>query len=135
MIGMVKYGMIGYITLGTNDIQKAAAFYDALLGVIGGERYFDSDDFVAWGQGPEMPCLAIAPPQDGNPATSGNGTMTALKVDKPESVDIVFRTAIALGAEIEGQPSQEDESFYGGYFRDLDGHLLAIFCPTEIKSL
>ena len=77
-----------------------------------------------------MPCLAIAPPQDGDPATSGNGTMTALKVDKPESVDIVFRTALELGAEIEGQPSQEDENFYGGYFRDLDGHLLAIFCPT-----
>ncbi len=131
MIGIVKYGMIGYITLGTNDIQKAAAFYDALLGEIGAERFFDFDDFVAWGQGPEMPCLAIAPPQDGNPATPGNGTMTALKVDTPEMVDIVFRNAIELGAEDEGQPSQEDESFYGGYFRDLDGNLLAIFCSTD----
>ena len=60
---------------------------------------------------------------------ASNG-IEALKVLDSESVDIVFRTALELGAEIEGQPSQEDENFYGGYFRDLDGHLLAIFCAT-----
>ena len=131
MVGMVKYGMIGYVTLGTNQIETSAVFYDALLEVIGAERYYDLDGFIAWGQGPEVPCLAVAVPEDGNRATVGNGSMVALKVDLPESVDIVFRKAIELGAEEVGKPSQEDDFFYGGYFRDLDGHLLAIFCSLE----
>lgn len=124
--------MIGYITLGTNDIKKATVFYDELLGTIGAGRFMEEDTFVAWSQTPESPAISVIKPFDGNPATVGNGVMISLFMDSQEKVATFHAKAIALGAEDEGAPGPRgDNGFYAGYFRDLDGNKLAAFTmPT-----
>jgi predicted lactoylglutathione lyase len=121
--------MIGYVTLGTNDIKRAAAFYDSLLAVIGAGRYMEEDTFVAWAVAPDKPALGVIKPYDGKAATVGNGTMVALVVDSTAKVDAVHAKALALGGQDEGAPGPRGTSgFYAGYFRDLDGNKLNCFC-------
>jgi catechol 2,3-dioxygenase-like lactoylglutathione lyase family enzyme len=120
--------MIGYVTLGTNDLPRAAAFYDALFAEIGAKRYMESERFIAWAVNPKLPSLGIAKPYDGKSATIGNGVMVALVVDEKAKVDRIYRKAIQLGASDEGPAGPRGEGFYAGYFRDLDGNKLNVFC-------
>ena len=124
--------MIGYVTLGTNDLPRAAEFYDAIAEHFGVGRMMDFDTFVAWGSWGGAPGIAATKPFDGEKATVGNGTMVALQVDSPEKVKAVYDTAIANGATDEGEPGPRgDDGFYAGYFRDLDGNKLNVFCMIE----
>ena len=121
--------MIGYVTLGSNDIPRAAAFYDQLLKLLGAGRFMESETFVAWAVAPDKPALGVIKPFDGNPATVGNGVMVSLVVDSNEMVDAVHRKAMELGARDEGAPGPRGlDGFYAGYFRDLDGNKLNCFC-------
>lgn len=120
--------MIGYVTLGTNDLPRASAFYDALLAEIGIKRIMDFGRGYAWGVGMDKPALAIMKPYDGNAATVGNGVMVAIVVDARDKVDRVYRKALALGGKDEGPAGARGEGFYAGYFRDLDGNKLNVFC-------
>lgn len=121
--------MIGYVTLGTNDLPRATAFYDALLGEIGIKRIMDfSPRGYAWGSAMDKPALGIMTPYDQQPATAGNGTMVAIVVDSREKVDRVWRKALDLGGKDEGAAGPRGEGFYAGYFRDLDGNKLNVFC-------
>ncbi len=122
--------MIGYVTLGTNDMDKAAKFYDALLGEIGAKRIMEGDNFIAWGASMDKPGLGVIKPFDGKSATVGNGTMIALACDKPETVDKLYKKAMSLGAADEGPAGPRGDSFYAGYFRDPDGNKLNFFCMT-----
>ncbi len=122
--------MLGYVTLGTNDMDKAAAFYDALLAEMGGKRMMEGDTFIAWGGEPGKPGLGVIKPYDGNAATVGNGTMVAIACDKPETVDRLYNKAIELGAKDEGPAGPRGDAFYAGYFRDPDGNKLNFFCMT-----
>lgn len=122
--------MIGYVTLGTNDIEKAASFYDALLGEMGAKRMMEADTFIAWNTGPGQPGVSVIKPNDGNEATVGNGTMVAIACDKPETVDRMYNKAIELGAKDEGPAGPRGDAFYAGYFRDPDGNKLNFFCMT-----
>lgn len=119
--------MIGYVTLGTNDIGRAAAFYDALLGELGARRAMDFPRFILWGTGPKAPSLAICVPHDGAAASVGNGVMVALGCTSREDVDRLYARAIALGATDEGAPGERSPTFYAGYFRDLDGNKLNFY--------
>ena len=126
--------MIGYVTLGTNDKKRAEKFYDELLKEIGAGRIFASEKITAYAVSPDQPGLGIAMPFDGKPATVGNGAMVALKVANPEKVKSFYNKAIALGAKDEGQPGPRGEhGFYAGYFRDLDGNKLNVFCFVAKK--
>lgn len=125
--------MIGYVTLGTNDLERSAAFYDALLGELGAKRFMDSDTFIAWSSSPQRPGIAITRPYDGNPATVGNGVMVALVVDSTDKVDALHRKALELGAKNEGDAGPRGDNFYAGYFRDLDGNKLNVFCMGAEK--
>lgn len=121
--------MIGYVTLGTNDLARAAQFYDSLLESIGAKRLMESDDFIAWGVSPKQPSLGVIKPFDGNPATIGNGVMIALVVDSPAKVNALHAKALELGGKDEGPVGPRGTSgFYAGYFRDLDGNKLNVFC-------
>jgi len=123
--------MIGYVTLGTNDLDRAAAFYDELLAVIGATRFMEEEQFIAWAVAPGQPGIAATKPWDGNPATVGNGMMVALAVENPEQVQALHAKALELGGADEGSPGPRGNSgFYAGYFRDLDGNKLNAFCMT-----
>jgi predicted lactoylglutathione lyase len=120
--------MIGYVTLGTNDLKRAAAFYDALLADFGAKRRLESERMIFWAAGRGTASLAVITPYDKHAATPGNGTMVSLNVDTPAKVDVVHKKALDLGATDEGAPGARTDTFYGAYFRDLDGNKLAVFC-------
>jgi catechol 2,3-dioxygenase-like lactoylglutathione lyase family enzyme len=126
--------MIGYITLGTNDLPKAVAFYDVLLAELGAGRFIEEDTFVAWAVAPGQPAMSVCKPHDGNAATVGNGNMIALTVDSTDKVDSVYAKAIELGGTDEGPPGMRMDGFYAAYFRDLDGNKLDVFCLTAKES-
>lgn len=127
--------MIGYSTLGSNDIAAARGFYDALLGMLGAKRLMEFGDdlggFTMWGVAWDKPGLAVTRPYDKEQARPGNGTMVALTVDTRDKVDALHAKALELGGTDEGAPGLRGEegpqAFYAAYFRDLDGNKLCAF--------
>ena len=119
--------MIGYVTLGTNDFDKAVAFYDEGLGVIGARRVMENERLVGWATGGAGGMLAIVKPYDEGEACVGNGVMPAISVSSREDVDKLYAKALELGGKDEGAPGLRGETFYGGYFRDLDGNKLVAY--------
>ncbi len=121
--------MIGYQMVGTNNFEKSAAFYDALLAELGAARMMqDEGKFIAWAVGPGQPAFSICRPHDGNDATVGNGAMTAFAMPDTETVDKMYAKAIELGAACAGPAGPRGEGgFYAGYFRDPDGNKCNFF--------
>jgi predicted lactoylglutathione lyase len=119
--------MIGYVTLGTNDMARAARFYDALLAELGAKRAMEMDTFIAWSTGPGAPMVSIIKPHDQQKATVGNGVMVALAASSKAQVDAIHRKALELGGKDEGAPGPRFDGFYAAYFRDLDGNKLNAF--------
>ena len=119
--------MIGFVTVGTNDMPRASAFFDALFATIGAKRLTDNERFKAWGMAPGTPRVAVVKPYDGSAATAGNGTMVALAMESREQVEAMHAKALSLGAADEGPVGLRGETFYAGYFRDLDGNKFVAF--------
>ncbi len=125
--------MIGYATVGTNDIDRARSFYDALFGSIGARRImeFPQNGFTMYGTSWGRPAVAVTRPYDGEAATPGNGAMVAIAMDSRDKVDAFYAKAIELGGSDEGPPGlrgpEGDRAFYGAYFRDLDGNKFCTF--------
>ena len=119
--------MVGYVTLGSNDLERAVAFYDALLGELGAKQIISDDRMIVWAGG-EGGMLAVCTPYDERAASVGNGGMVALAAGSRDMVDKLHARALGLGASDEGEPGPRgDGAFYGGYFRDLDGNKLCAF--------
>lgn len=126
--------MIGYVTIGTNDMEKATPFYEAILGgELGAKRAFDYPTFRLWATSPKAAGIAITPPYNKEPATIGNGMMIALAASSKEQVDAIHKKALELGGTCEGPPGPRSGGFYIGYFRDLDGNKLNAFFVTGEK--
>lgn len=124
--------MIGYTTVGTNDLDRAAKFYDELFGTYGAKRVMEFPTGIVWGVSANSPGFGVIKPFNGEQATAGNGTMIALVFDAPEKVNMVYNKAIELGGKDEGAPGPRgDSGFYAGYFRDLDGNKLNAFCYVK----
>jgi catechol 2,3-dioxygenase-like lactoylglutathione lyase family enzyme len=121
--------MIGYVTLGTNDLQRAAAFYDKIAEAMGVSRMMENETFIAWGAPGGGAGIGLTKPFDGKAATIGNGVMVALQCKDQAQVDAVYNAAIAAGATDEGKPGPRGEipGFYAAYFRDPDGNKLNAF--------
>ncbi len=119
--------MIAYATLGTNDLPRAAAFYDTLLAVIGGKRQWENERGIGFGNGAGKPSLGVMKPFDGQPASVGNGTMIALAAGSNANVDALHKKTLELGGKDEGAPGLRGPNFYMAYARDLDGNKLAFF--------
>ena len=119
--------MIGYVTLGTNDLKRAAEFYDAIAAELGVGRMMEYETFIAWGKPGGGAGIGLTKPFDGNAATVGNGVMVALECKDRAQVDRIYNLARSMGAQDEGPPGQRMEGFYAGYFRDPDGNKLNAF--------
>ena len=129
--------MIGYVTLGTDDLDRARAYFDTLLGTIGAKRvmqFADEDGgFTMYGVGRDRPALVVTRPYDKQPAHHGNGNMVALVMDSRDKVDAFHSKALELGGTNEGDPGFRGDpkfGYYFGYFRDPDGHKFAVFNIT-----
>ena len=118
--------MIGYVTLGTRDLDRATEFFDALLAEVGAARTMTNERMRLWGK-PGEALLAVCTPYDEKEATVGNGVMVAIAVDSKEKVDALHSKALQLGGSDEGAPGPRGDTFYAGYFRDLDGNKLNAF--------
>lgn len=119
--------MIGYVTLGTNDLPRAAKFYDALCGELGVGRMMEFETFIAWGVQGGGAGIGLTKPFDGNAASVGNGVMVALEAKDEAQVQRLYDIALANGGSDEGAPGDRGGGFYAGYFRDPDGNKLNAF--------
>ncbi len=119
--------MIGYVTIGTADMEKAKAFYSELLSDIDALVVMDLGRFAAFGNAPDKPLLAVCLPFDEEAPSPGNGNMVAIAPGSKEQCDMMYAKALALGASDEGAPGERGDGFYGAYFRDLDGNKICFF--------
>lgn len=119
--------MIGYVTVGTNDLPRAAKFYDAVAAEMGTGRMMDFETFIAWGTPGGAAGIAATKPFDGKTASVGNGTMVALEASDKAQVDRIYKIALENGGTDEGAPGPRGDGFYAGYFRDPDGNKLNAF--------
>lgn len=120
--------MIGYATIGTNDLERATKFYDAVLAPLGGARTFANGDRMQfYGSKASPGMIAISKPYDEQPATAGNGSMFGLPAASKADVDAAYAAAMAAGGVCDGAPGQRLPTFYGAYFRDPDGNKVCVF--------
>jgi catechol 2,3-dioxygenase-like lactoylglutathione lyase family enzyme len=126
--------MFSYVSLGTRDLARAIAFYDAALAPLGHVRIKDRDPdstSAAWGLDDPGPHLWVTLPFDGQPATAGNGTMVSFLAETRAAVDAFHAAALAQGGSDEGAPGlrpQYGPTFYAAYVRDPDGNKLNAVC-------
>jgi predicted lactoylglutathione lyase len=123
--------MIGYVTLGTADLPRAAKFYDAIAAELGTSRMMEFETFIAWGSPGGGAGIGLTVPFDGQPPSVGNGVMVALDAKDKEQVHRLYEIALANGGTDEGPPGPRGDTFYAGYFRDPDGNKLNAFVMTE----
>lgn len=123
--------MISYVTLGSNDRVKAKAFFDATLAPLGLTATYADDEMIGYGPAGGETQLWLLQPYDGLDATAGNGSMLALAASTRAQVDQVHAAALAAGGRDEGRPGLRDRygpNYYAAYFRDPEGHKLAVVC-------
>jgi catechol 2,3-dioxygenase-like lactoylglutathione lyase family enzyme len=124
--------MIGYVTIGTSDLERARTYYSSLLGTIGAKELMRMDHgFTMYGTKWGKPSLVLTPPADGKAQHPGNGNMVAIPVDTRAAVDAFYAKGLELGGKSEGLPGlrgpEGAQAFYGAYFRDPDGNKLCVF--------
>jgi hypothetical protein len=123
--------MINYVMVGSNRIDAAMAFYEALMTDMGATRVYATDRMAGWGWGMGTPMFIVNRPFDGQQATIGNGSMVAFDVATPETVDRLHAKVLALGGTSEGNPGPRGEHIYAAYWRDLDGNKGNFICYTQ----
>lgn len=129
--------MLGYVTVGTNDLERAAAFYDAIAEEMGVGRMMDFPTFIAWGEMDGAPGIAATKPFDGEKASVGNGVMVALEAKDTAQVHRLYEIALENGGSDEGAPGPRGDAddkgmvFYASYFRDPDGNKLNAFTMAK----
>ena len=119
--------MLGYCTIGSNDVPRAGEFFDGIASVLGHGRVAETDKFIMWGTPGKGAMMAVIAPANGEPATVGNGSMFGLHADNEDQVRQVYDYALANGGSDEGPPGPRGDNFYGGYFRDPEGNKLVCF--------
>lgn len=119
--------MIGYITLGTNDLPQSGEYFDKLFAPLGAKRILELPHGIFWGTSMANPFIGLLKPANGQPSTMGNGTMVALTAKDRAQVDAFYEHAKTLGCTCEGAPGERMPGFYAAYFRTPDGHKMNIF--------
>ena len=123
--------MIGYATLGTNDLEKSSAFYDELFSDIGVTRVMTDPRMTVWGDERGHGMFSVIVPYDEEPATVGNGTMLAIKLKSLDDIKAIHAKAMSMGASDEGEPSFRANNMSFGYVRDPEGHKLCFYCNRQ----
>ncbi len=119
--------MIAYATLGTNDMPRAIAFYDAVFAPLGAVRDLTTEHWTRYTRAGERAKVCLVTPFDGERATQGNGAMLAFEAPDRAAVDAFHAAALAQGGADEGAPGLREETAYAAYVRDPDGNKLCVF--------
>jgi len=123
--------MFSHVTIGSNDIAKAKAFYDGVAAPLGLQRHAEYPEAVGYGRADGRPQLWVVRPLDKNAASVGNGITVGLEAENRSAVDAAYAAAIKAGGKDEGAPGIRKHyhpNYYGAYVRDLDGNKVCIVC-------
>ena len=115
--------IMSHVSIGTDDLERALAFYDAVLATIGARRVLEHPGAVAYGRA--FPEFWVQRPADGRPAAIGNGTHFGFQADSPDAVRRFHAAGLAAGATDDGAPGPRPhygEPYFGCFLRDPDGH-------------
>ena len=132
--------MFSHIFLGTENFDRALAFYSPLMEVLGNRLRFCERErpWAGWQSNPGLrPLFLIGSPYDRLAHAAGNGQMVAFMAESRDIVDCAYAVAIASGAVSEGPPGLRPEyhaDYYGAYFRDLDGNKLCVVCHSAVDT-
>ena len=123
--------MFSHVTIGSNDIARAKAFYDGVAAPLGLQRHANYHEAVGYGHAGGRPQLWVVRPLDKNAASVGNGITVGLEAENRSAVDAAHAAAIKAGGKDEGAPGLRKHyhpNYYGAYVRDLDGNKVCIVC-------
>ncbi len=115
--------ILSHVSLGTNDVERARKFYDAVMPAIGAKPIMDFPGAVAYGK--KFPEFWVQTPADGGPAETANGVHVAFLAAGRDEVDRFYEKALEAGGTDDGAPGPRPEygpPYYGCFVRDLDGH-------------
>lgn len=131
--------MFSYVSFGTNDFERAVAFYDAVMAVLGHVRCFHDPEggWAGWGLDDPGPHFCVCRPFDGGAASVGNGTMLSLLAATRDAVDRFHAAGLANGGRDAGAPGLRPHygpHFYAAYLRDPDGNKLNAVCYAGIAA-
>jgi catechol 2,3-dioxygenase-like lactoylglutathione lyase family enzyme len=118
-----------HVTVGTNNLETARAFYDSVLAPLGYKRLSDlGENGSIWGE--SAPEFFVLRPANGNPATFANGGTISFLAPNRAAVAAFHNAALAAGGIDEGAvgPRGWAPNAYAGYVRDLDGNKIAAYC-------
>ena len=128
--------IVSHISIGTNNFDKAANFYDKVLSTLGCQQLMKHPGAVAYGR--QFPEFWVQTPIDGKPATVGNGSHIGFIANSKEEVHAFHEAAIESGGIDDGAPGPRPdygESYYGCFVRDLDGNKIeATFWDEALKG-
>ncbi|WP_408099265.1 VOC family protein [Peredibacter sp. HCB2-198] len=125
---------MSHISIGTNNFEKAIAFYDKVLATIGAKRVHDLSQYGAIAYGKQFPEFWVGKPHDGKEAKVGNGTHFAFFATSKEQVHEFYKVALEMGATDDGAPGPRPhygQQYYGCFLRDLDGHKIEAMAWLE----
>jgi len=122
--------IIGFVMVGTNDLEKSSKFYDSILVHLGMKRVTVTERYIGYGHSSEDSGAKfyITKPHNKENANAGNGTMVALSAETKEAVDKFHKAALENGAIDEGAPGLRSDGNYYGYVRDHDGNKITARC-------
>ncbi len=134
--GIIKKNMskvFSFVMVGSNDFKKSSEFYDVIFKPLNLKKIVTTERYVGYSHlnEPTEVKFYITKPQNGEPATYGNGTMIAFLVETREIVNKFHEIAISNGATDEGLPGVRDDGNYYAYVRDFDGNKIAAKCISN----
>lgn len=122
--GAENPSIMAHVSIGSNQLELAVAFYDQVLATIGAVRIVEVPGIgVAWGKA--FPEFWVQKPHDGQPAQTANGVHFAFLADSQAQVDAFYEAALGAGASCDGPPGPREAysaAYYGCFLRDLEGN-------------
>ena len=135
--------MFSHVTVGTDDLDAASAFYDAVLAPLGLRRRAVTPDggppSACWvADGSPLPRFYVYVPWDGEPARAGNGCMVAFAAPSREAVQAAHAAGLHAGGTDEGMPGPRPhygDGYYGAYLRDPDGNKVHVVHRGDLQPV
>jgi catechol 2,3-dioxygenase-like lactoylglutathione lyase family enzyme len=128
--------MIHHVSIGTNDLKRAKAFYDPLMSLVGFRLLKLSEKAAHYGASDIV--FSLDTPVNGAPATAGNGVHIAFQAPDRETVRRFHETAIENGGADEGAPGIRENynaNYYGAFVRDPDGNKIEAVTHTAQERM
>lgn len=116
--------MLHHVSVGVADVERAAKFYDAVLGALGYNRVMEFLPYaVAYGD--DNPSFWLGLPYNQETPSAGNGVHISFMAPSREAIEAFYSAAIELGATDEGAPGARPDygpEYFGAFVRDPDGN-------------